>query len=119
MTYTDKNTAQRVQRALGISADGIIGPQTRAAVSAFNSAHGIASGTDISDQTLAAIAASGNTAAALSAPASGGATQGAAVVAPPLLDSDTLVAGLPLWKVLLGGAGVAFLTAGIVTWRKK
>lgn len=55
--YTDPSTVERVQRALKIPVDGKMGPQTRAAVKAFNIKRGAPQdGENITDGTLGYIA---------------------------------------------------------------
>ena len=54
-TQTSQSTVVAVQRALGITADGIYGPQTRRAVRRFQRAHGLAVDGIIGPQTLAAL----------------------------------------------------------------
>lgn len=65
-------TITSVQRKLGISADGVVGPQTRAAVKRFQRKAGIAVDGVIGPQTLAALGlAGGSTATARSMTRSG------------------------------------------------
>ncbi len=55
--YADPSTVERVQRALKIPVDGKMGPQTRAAVKAFNIKRGAPQdGENITDGTLGYIA---------------------------------------------------------------
>jgi peptidoglycan hydrolase-like protein with peptidoglycan-binding domain len=49
-----------VQRALGVTADGVVGPQTRSAVRRFQSAKGLVVDGVVGPQTLAALGLSGN-----------------------------------------------------------
>ena len=53
-----------VQRALGITADGIFGPKTRAAVKAFQKRHGLVADGIVGPKTRAALAGGGGTATA-------------------------------------------------------
>jgi peptidoglycan hydrolase-like protein with peptidoglycan-binding domain len=72
------STTAAVQRALGIPADGIYGPQTRRAVMAFQRAHGLIVDGIVGPQTLGALglggstgsAASGSSGSSVSAPSS-------------------------------------------------
>jgi peptidoglycan DL-endopeptidase CwlO len=59
------------QRALGIAADGIFGPQTRQAVLAFQQAHGLAVDGVIGPQTSAALGSGGGTSLSSTGSASG------------------------------------------------
>jgi peptidoglycan hydrolase-like protein with peptidoglycan-binding domain len=52
-----------VQRALGIPADGIAGPQTRRAIRSFQRAHGLVVDGVVGPQTLAALGLSGGSSA--------------------------------------------------------
>jgi len=52
---SSQTTTQAVQQALGIAADGVYGPQTRAAVKAFQRAHGLLVDGVAGSQTLAAL----------------------------------------------------------------
>jgi peptidoglycan hydrolase-like protein with peptidoglycan-binding domain len=69
-------TVAALQKALGISADGIYGPQTRRAVRAFQRKHGLTVDGIAGPRTLAALGVSGRApAAAAPAPASAPATE--------------------------------------------
>jgi peptidoglycan hydrolase-like protein with peptidoglycan-binding domain len=61
-----------VQRALGITADGIYGPQTRHAVRRFQRAHGLIVDGIIGPQTLGALGLSARTSSTSSSSSSGG-----------------------------------------------
>jgi cell wall-associated NlpC family hydrolase len=50
-----------VQQRLGVDADGVIGPQTRAAIKAFQSSHGLSADGEPGAQTLSALGVSGTT----------------------------------------------------------
>jgi hypothetical protein len=50
-----RSTIIKVQRALGVTADGIVGPKTRRAVRRFQRAHGLTVDGIIGPQTLAAL----------------------------------------------------------------
>jgi peptidoglycan hydrolase-like protein with peptidoglycan-binding domain len=63
------NSVVALQRALGVSADGVYGPQTKAAVRAFQRNHGLAVDGVAGPATMGALGLSGS---ASSAPASGG-----------------------------------------------
>jgi len=65
-----------VQQALGIPADGIVGPQTRRAIRSFQRANGLAVDGIVGPQTLAALGLSGSF-----APKAQGASGGSAVLA--------------------------------------
>lgn len=54
-TATGTNQIKQVQQALGITADGINGPQTKAAVQAFQTAHGLTPDGIVGPKTLAAL----------------------------------------------------------------
>jgi len=69
------STTLAVQRALGISADGVFGRQTRRAVRAFQAAHGLEVDGVVGPQTLGALGLSG------AAPATPGGGGGSAVAA--------------------------------------
>jgi peptidoglycan hydrolase-like protein with peptidoglycan-binding domain len=75
------STVAALQRALGITADGVYGPATRRAVRAFQSAHGLIVDGIAGPQTLGALGLSASssapvTAAGSSAPAAGTASSG-------------------------------------------
>jgi Transglycosylase-like domain/Putative peptidoglycan binding domain len=75
------STVAALQRALGISADGVYGPVTRRAVRAFQAAHGLIVDGIAGPQTLGALGLSSSssapvTAASSSAPAAGTAGSG-------------------------------------------
>src|SRR5262249_28034592 len=57
-----------IQQRLGITADGIFGPQTKAAVASFQSAHGLPTSYGIGPKTLSALGVSGTTTADPAAP---------------------------------------------------
>ncbi|HEY7619102.1 MAG TPA: transglycosylase family protein [Solirubrobacteraceae bacterium] len=57
-------TVRALQQALGVSADGIIGPRTRAAVKRFQRAHGLTADGVAGAQTLAALGLGSQPAAA-------------------------------------------------------
>jgi cell wall-associated NlpC family hydrolase len=69
-------TTLAVQRALGISADGVFGRQTRRAVRAFQAAHGLEVDGVVGPQTLGALGLSGTV-----APVGGGGAAGAVAAA--------------------------------------
>ena len=71
-------TVAALQRALGIPADGVYGPQTKAAVRAFQRRQGLAVDGIAGPATLAALGLSGSTA---SAPTGGSATAATATLA--------------------------------------
>jgi cell wall-associated NlpC family hydrolase len=71
-------TTMALQRALGISADGVYGPQTRRAVRAYQSAHGLTVDGIAGPQTLGALGISGSTAPAPVSSGSGALTAVAA-----------------------------------------
>ena len=52
---TPASTVRAVQRALGVRADGVVGPQTRRAVRRFQRAHGLVADGVIGPRTLAAL----------------------------------------------------------------
>jgi peptidoglycan DL-endopeptidase CwlO len=96
-------TTMAVQRALGISADGVFGRQTRSAVRAFQAAHGLEVDGVVGPQTLGALGLSG-----AAAPAPGGGGGGAALAA-----ARTKL-GLPY---ALGGVGPAsYDCSGLTQW---
>jgi peptidoglycan hydrolase-like protein with peptidoglycan-binding domain len=64
-----------VQRALGIPADGVVGPQTRRAIRSFQRAHGLVVDGVVGSQTLAALGLSSG------APKAQGSSGGSAVLA--------------------------------------
>jgi peptidoglycan DL-endopeptidase CwlO len=94
-------TTIAVQRALGISADGVFGRQTKHAVRAFQASHGLEVDGVVGPQTLGALGISG---AAAPAPAGGG---GSAVAA-----ARTKL-GAPY---ALGGVGPSFDCSGLTQW---
>ena len=132
-TYTDKDTVKRVQRALGIKVDGIIGPQTRGAVSTFNASHGAASdGSNITDATLAAVSQmeSSGVSTGVTPSVPGPVPGGPIVVTPqgqlPLPSTSPLsalsqpfIGGLPLWQVMLGAVGLVAIGLGVKSALKK
>jgi peptidoglycan hydrolase-like protein with peptidoglycan-binding domain len=65
------STIVAVQRALGISADGIYGPQTRRAVIAFQREHGLIVDGIVGPQTLGALGLSGGSGSGSSGDSSG------------------------------------------------
>jgi cell wall-associated NlpC family hydrolase len=52
-----------IQRQLGVTIDGVIGPQTRAAIKSYQSAHGLSADGQPSTQLLSALGVSGTTTA--------------------------------------------------------
>lgn len=132
--YTDKPTVQRVQKALYLEPDGIIGPKTRGAVKAFNAQRGAPQdGENITDGLLAALAA--RDAEAASWPVFGPPpqeTQQAAlspsspmyvstVTAAPRVASKPPVAAaaLPWWQIALAVLGVGAIGAGAYMMVRK
>jgi resuscitation-promoting factor RpfB len=76
------STTAAVQRALGIPADGIYGPQTRRAVMAFQRAHGLIVDGIVGPQTLGALGLGGSTGTSGSGSGSGSGSSGSSVSAP-------------------------------------
>lgn len=133
--YTDKATVQRVQKALYLEPDGVIGPKTRAAVKAFNTQRGAPQdGENITDGLLAALA--GREAEAAAWPVFGPPAQAAPSAAVPTTPSapsyvSTVTAapkakapvsaaavaagglgGLPWWQIALAALGVGAIGTG-------
>lgn len=81
---TSHDAIRAIQRALGLAADGVMGPQTRKAIKQFQRAHGLVADGIVGPLTRAAMA--GGSAAA-TAPST--ARAAAAKVAPPLPASTT------------------------------
>lgn len=135
--YTDSATVKRVQKALNISVDGKIGPQTKAAVKAFNTQRGFSGdGENITDGTLAAIAGleytASQTPTVLSTPSvskpsvmqmpafnvspSAATTtqkEGEKAEQPGLFSTPVPGLDLPLWQVLLGALGLTAIGVGV------
>ena len=127
--YTDKDTVIRVQKALYVDPDGIIGPKTRAAVKAFNEKRGAPQdGENITDGLLAALAARDAEAAswpvfgpsmpevpAASTPSSPSyvstVTAAPRVVAKPPVATAGF-SSMPWWQVALAVLGVGAIGAG-------
>src|SRR3954451_9321252 len=93
-----------LQSRLGIAADGVYGPQTRAAVRAFQSAHGLEVDGVAGPATLGALGLSGPT---LGAGGGGGASHGSAVAA------ARSKLGAPY---ALGGEGPAWDCSALTQW---
>jgi cell wall-associated NlpC family hydrolase len=60
-TSLASSQVRAVQQRLGVDADGVIGPQTRAAIKAFQSSHGLSADGEPGAQTLSALGVSGTT----------------------------------------------------------
>jgi peptidoglycan hydrolase-like protein with peptidoglycan-binding domain len=139
-TYADKATVQRVQKALHLDPDGILGPKTRAAVKAFNEQRGAPQdGENITDGLLAALAARDAEAAAW--PVFGPLAEAAlstagAPSAPSYVSTGTTAAktkvpvaaavaagglgDLPWWQIALAALGVGAIgTGAYLLMRKK
>ena len=71
-------SVQAIQRALGVSADGVVGPQTRRAIKRFQRAHGLTVDGVAGPATLAALGLSATTSSAPGAGATGALAQIAA-----------------------------------------
>src|SRR5262249_39879290 len=67
-TSLGSSEVRAIQQRLGITADGIFGPQTKAAVASFQSAHGLPTSYGIGPKTLSALGVSGSTTADPAAP---------------------------------------------------
>ena len=92
------STTIAVQARLGIPADGVYGPQTQAAVRAFQSAHGLEVDGVVGPQTLGALGISGG---------GGGVSHGSAVAA------AQSKLGAPY---ALGGTGPSWDCSGLTQW---
>lgn len=80
VTHVQGASVASVQRALGIAADGIWGPETRRAVRSYQRAHGLTVDGIVGPQTLASLGlASGASASAASASGAGGSATVSAV----------------------------------------
>lgn len=130
--YTDKPTVQRVQKALYLDPDGIIGPKTRAAVKDFNTKRGAPQdGENITDGLLAALAARDAEAAAW--PVFGPPMPEAPAAAVPATPSSPMyvstvtaaprvaakppvatagISNMPWWQIALAVLGVGAIGAG-------
>lgn len=132
--YTDKPTVQRVQKALYLDPDGVIGPKTRAAVKAFNEKRGAPQdGENITDGLLAAIAARDAEAAAWpvfgppapeASRAENPVPSSAGVVRPTKVPAAAaagggLLQGIPTWQLVLGALGVAAIGTGAFLLARK
>jgi peptidoglycan hydrolase-like protein with peptidoglycan-binding domain len=84
----DAGTTKAAQAALGITADGIAGPQTRRALQRFQRSQGLPATGTLGPQTLAALGIQPDAATATSRSAAAGAAQSAG--APALLESIAL-----------------------------
>ena len=117
---------QALQQKLGITADGIFGPQTERAVRAFQRAHGIPTTGFVGPLTTAALGLTALSASSHSAPSSGGPTmqtvaQSTAPAAAPGVQAAVAAAmskiGAPYRS---GGTGPgSFDCSGLVQWAMR
>lgn len=135
--YTDSATVKRVQKALNLTADGIIGPKTKAAVKAFNVQRGQpGDGENITDGVLAAVSGLEYLASQpkpSAAPMMSSFSPSGALIAPGqpsyspeapsafslIMTENVQYINQPLWKVLVGIVGVTAIGIGFAKWRSR
>jgi cell wall-associated NlpC family hydrolase len=110
-TSLGSTQVRAMQQQLGVTADGVIGPQTRAAIKAFQSSHGLTADGNPGSQTLSALGASGtSTTSAPATPSAPAASSKAATAVQAALSKQ----GAPYSYGAVGPS--SFDCSGLVMW---
>jgi peptidoglycan hydrolase-like protein with peptidoglycan-binding domain len=118
------DVTRAVQRALGLAADGVFGPQTRAAVVAYQRSHALTVDGIVGPQTLGALGVSGSSAGSPGSAASGATTRAASAPAPPAGSGAQAAVAAALSRVgspyVSGATGPSsFDCSGLTSWAMR